>query len=239
MLSRIEAERQRRAEGEGGVLAPIVVQRRVADLDGAVGDSIEHLQAGDDFAGRERLDLEPVVGDVGHALAEIFTATVERIKRLRPACGVAPFDFRVRLRDRGRRHCARGKTDAGHFQEITTFHALPSPLLPMSSTRAAILLSPFASPMDWRFCLYLKLGLSNPYAEAFRKTERNEIPDCAQDGQTLPGNQEHTKGATPAARRNAGAKSGVGSEILHQSRKRPPVPKANPALQTDASDIIC
>src|SRR4029453_15501344 len=50
MRPRVETERQRGAEGESGILAPVVIERRVAHLDGAVRDGIEHLQAGDDFA---------------------------------------------------------------------------------------------------------------------------------------------------------------------------------------------
>jgi hypothetical protein len=33
------------------------------------------------------------------------------------------------LRDRGRSNCARGETNASHFQKFTTFHALPPPFL--------------------------------------------------------------------------------------------------------------
>src|SRR5262249_7211133 len=90
-----------------------------------------------------RLDLEFVVGEIGDALGEIFGAAVERIQRLRPARGMSPPNLRVRLCDRRRGHCARSETDARHFQKITTFHALPSPLLPKSSLSAAILIVAF------------------------------------------------------------------------------------------------
>src|SRR3979411_57888 len=53
MLASVEPERQRGAERERRVLAPIIVQRGVAHLDGAVRDRVEHLQAGYQFAGAE------------------------------------------------------------------------------------------------------------------------------------------------------------------------------------------
>jgi hypothetical protein len=76
VLARIEPERQRGAEGECRVLAPIVIKRGVAHLDRAVRHGVEHLQTGYDFAGSEGLDLETIVGDFGDAFAEIFAATV-------------------------------------------------------------------------------------------------------------------------------------------------------------------
>ena len=53
-LPRVQAERQRGAEGERRVLAEVVVERGVAHLDRAVLHGVEHLQAGDDLAGGER-----------------------------------------------------------------------------------------------------------------------------------------------------------------------------------------
>ena len=44
-MRRVHAERQRRAEHERVVLAEVVVERRVAALDGAVLHGVEHLQA--------------------------------------------------------------------------------------------------------------------------------------------------------------------------------------------------
>ena len=46
------------------VLAEVVVERGVAAFDGAVLDGVEHLETGNDFAGREGLDLEFVVASV-------------------------------------------------------------------------------------------------------------------------------------------------------------------------------
>ena len=122
MRARVETERQRCAEREGGVLAPVVIERGVAHFDGAVRDGVEHLQARHDFAGGERLDLELVVGEIGDALAEIFAAAVERVEGLRPACRHPPLYFRVRLCNRRRGYRSRGQTDAANLQEITTLH---------------------------------------------------------------------------------------------------------------------
>src|SRR2546429_3428177 len=125
MRERVEDERQRRAEGEGRGLAPVVIERGLAHLDGAVRHGVEHLQTGHDFTGGEGLDLEFVVGDFSDALGEIFAAAVQGIERLRPACRVSPLYLRVRLRNRRCCNRSRGETDAAHLQEITTFHLLP------------------------------------------------------------------------------------------------------------------
>ena len=63
LQARVRSERHRSAEQrEGRVLAEVVVRGGVAHLDGAVLHRIEDLQAGDDFARGEHLDLELVVG---------------------------------------------------------------------------------------------------------------------------------------------------------------------------------
>ena len=64
------AERHGRAEGEGRVLAEVVVGRGVAHLDGAVLHGVEHLQARHDLAGGEDADLELVVGQLADVLGE-------------------------------------------------------------------------------------------------------------------------------------------------------------------------
>ena len=80
MLPRIEPERQRRAECKRRILAPIIVQRGIADLDRAVCDGVKHLQARNKFTGGEWLNLETVVGDFSNALAEEFAAAVKGIE---------------------------------------------------------------------------------------------------------------------------------------------------------------
>ena len=98
-LPAVQAEWQRRAERQCRVLAPVVVERRVAHLDRAALDGVEDLKAGDDLAGREGLDLEPVAGDLGDALAEVLASAVERVERLRPARRKPPFDLGHGLRE--------------------------------------------------------------------------------------------------------------------------------------------
>ena len=120
-LPGVQSERQRRAVGERRILAPVVIERGVAHLDGAALHGVEHLQSRHDLAGGEHLDLEFVVGDLGDALGEIFAAAIERIERLRPACRQPPFQFRRRLGDRRRGNRRTGKADAGGFQKFTAF----------------------------------------------------------------------------------------------------------------------
>src|SRR6202034_47792 len=55
---RVGAERNTGAEGEGRILAEVIVRRGVSHLDGAVLHGIEYLQAGHDFARRKRLTLK-------------------------------------------------------------------------------------------------------------------------------------------------------------------------------------
>ena len=93
-LTGIQPERQRCSERESRVLAKVVVQCRIAHLDGPILDGIEHLQAGDNFACGESLNLEFVVGDLGHTFGEIFAAAIKGIERLWPTCGQPPFHFR-------------------------------------------------------------------------------------------------------------------------------------------------
>src|SRR5712692_797348 len=122
LLARIEPERQRGGEGEGRVLADIVVAGGVAHLDGAVLHRVEHLQPGHDLAGRKALDLELVVGDFGDAFSDVLDGAEQRIERFRPARRQAPPQFRRRLGD-GRGGDRGGpKPDPGGFQEFTTFH---------------------------------------------------------------------------------------------------------------------
>ena len=64
-LAGVEAEGQGGADGEGRVLAEIVIRAGMAHLDGAVADCVGDLRRADDFAGGERLDLELAVGALG------------------------------------------------------------------------------------------------------------------------------------------------------------------------------
>jgi hypothetical protein len=112
----VRAERDRRAEAEGRILAEIVVGRGVTDFDRAVLHGVDDRETRHDFAGGENLDLELVVGRLGDSLGHHLGRAVQRVQRLRPAAGHAPLDRRRRLRvcRRGDR-CARGRSKTGRL----------------------------------------------------------------------------------------------------------------------------
>jgi len=99
-LPAVEPKRQRGAEGHRRILAPIVVHRRVAHLDRAVLDGVEHLQAGNDLARCEGLNHETIVGEFGNTLAEVLASAKKRIQRLRPTRRKPPFELGHGLCDR-------------------------------------------------------------------------------------------------------------------------------------------
>ena len=117
LLARVEAERHRGVDRPGRILADVVVGDGVAHLDRAVRGRVERLQAGDDFAGREHLDLELVVGHLGDVLRHLFAAAIDGIERLREARRHAPLDLGRGLRNRRRGHCGgRRRACCRHFQ---------------------------------------------------------------------------------------------------------------------------
>ena len=125
LLARVQAERNGGSEGERRILAEIIIIRGVSALHGAVLHGIEDLQAADDLAGREQLDVELAAGGLRYALGEEFHSAVKRVQALRPAQGHAPGDGgRLRADDAGR--CARStgrQRKTSIFQKGTTFHA--------------------------------------------------------------------------------------------------------------------
>jgi hypothetical protein len=86
-------------------------------------DGVGGLQRGHDFAGREDLDLEFAVGQVGDHLGHDLGAAIDRVERLREARCQAPFHLGVGLRD-GRHGNRRGHRGAGSggLDELTTLH---------------------------------------------------------------------------------------------------------------------
>jgi len=116
LLAGVEAEGHRRAEAEGRILAPVIVERGLAHLDRAVLRGVERLQAGNDFTRRERLNLELVVGRLGDKLAERLGAAEQGVERLREARGHAPFHFRRALGDR--RHGDGGSCGGNRFHTV-------------------------------------------------------------------------------------------------------------------------
>src|SRR5712692_4464328 len=78
MLPRVEPERHCRTECKCRVLAPIIIERRIAHLDGAVRHGVEHLQTGHKFTGGKRLNLKAIVGDFGQlAVSRHFTSGID------------------------------------------------------------------------------------------------------------------------------------------------------------------
>jgi hypothetical protein len=132
LLPGVEAEGHGAVEGEGGILADIVVARGLAGLDGAVLHGVQHLQAGHDLARRERPDLELPIGRRGDALAHAIEGAEDRVQVLRIAGGEAPFDLGQGLGDgglgkaRGQR-CNRGGTRRRPTQKFPAFHGFVSP----------------------------------------------------------------------------------------------------------------
>src|SRR5262249_7347434 len=81
----VAAEADRGAEGEGRILAEIVVARRVTELDRAGLYRVEHLQTRDDLASGKGADLELAVGDLADALCNQLRAAEQRVEALAPA----------------------------------------------------------------------------------------------------------------------------------------------------------
>ena len=120
--TRIRPERYRRAECEGRILAEIIVRRSVTHLDGAILYGVEYLQAGDDFAGGEGLDLEFVIGGFADYLGHHLGAAMQRIERFRPAGCHAPFDLRHRLRNCRRGDGGASDAQACHLDKVSSLH---------------------------------------------------------------------------------------------------------------------
>ncbi len=119
--ARVHSERHGGGEHERVVLAEVVVERRVAGLDGAVLDGVEHLERGNDLAGGKDLDLELVVGQRGDALGDVLGAAVQRVERLGPAGRHPPLHLGHRLGDGGSRDSGRGGAEAGDADALEEF----------------------------------------------------------------------------------------------------------------------
>src|SRR5262249_13799141 len=78
-----------------------------------------------DFARSERLDLKFIVGDLGDPLSEILTSAVERIERLWPARGKAPFQLRRALGNCRRCYGRGSKSDTCRSEKVSSFHGDP------------------------------------------------------------------------------------------------------------------
>src|SRR6185369_97139 len=109
LQTRIEAEGNAGRKGEGRVLAPVVIKRGLAHLDGSVSHFVHHLQGREQLAAREWLNLELPVGSFGEILCDRFSAAIDRVEALWKARRHAPFELRHRLCNRGcgKRRCRR------------------------------------------------------------------------------------------------------------------------------------
>ena len=95
----------------------------MSHLDGAVLHGIEHLQARNDFAAGEGLDLELVVGGFGNELGHHLDGAPKRVERFRPARRQAPFDLRHRLRDGGGgQGSGARRANTGDLEKISSLH---------------------------------------------------------------------------------------------------------------------
>src|SRR5439155_11263746 len=117
-----------RTEGEGRILAEIIVAGSVTHLDGVVLNRLDDAGRRHDFAAGKSLDLELAVGHVADSLGESLSAAIERIERLRKTRGEAPFELRRRLGDGGggERCCSsRGKTSRSN--KFSAIHSMFPP----------------------------------------------------------------------------------------------------------------
>ena len=123
-LTAVHAKGNRGINAVCRILTEIIVGTGIADLDGIVLDRIMHACTGNQFARREKLDLELAAGHVGNALDEEFRRTVQGIQTLREARSHPPFDVGQRgiLGNRRCRHRTRCQTNTGFFQETASFH---------------------------------------------------------------------------------------------------------------------
>ena len=122
LLTGVEAEGDGTEQRPGRILADVIVGGRVADLDRAVLNGIEHLQGRDDLARGKDLNLEFVVGRLRHVLGEGFAGAIEGVERLGPACREPPSDLRHRLRDGRRRQRRGGHSGCANLEKFAAFH---------------------------------------------------------------------------------------------------------------------
>jgi hypothetical protein len=121
-LAGIERERHCRGGGEGRILADIVVGRRVSHLDRPRADGVSSLEGSDNFARRERLDLELALSRFGHELRQEVGATIDGVEGLREARGQAPADFGIGLGDGRLCNGTGSEAGASGCEKIAAFH---------------------------------------------------------------------------------------------------------------------
>ena len=92
--ARIETERHSGAEGEGRILAEIVVRRSLRHLDGALLHSVGGGERRHDLVRGKDLDLESPIGHFRDDLGEFRGGTVDGVEVLGKAGGQTPFQLR-------------------------------------------------------------------------------------------------------------------------------------------------
>src|SRR6202022_1317997 len=154
----VEPERHAGAEGEGRVLAEIVVRGGVTHFDRAALHRIGGLEPRDDLAGSENLDLKFVVGRFGNRLGEGFRSAEDGVERFRIARCEPPFEFGHGLRDCGLGNGRRRRTGRRRSEELSALHWRFSMRFLAMSLRASIgWVKPSQDPRE-------------PKAQEFRRT---------------------------------------------------------------------
>ena len=90
LLARIHTERERGRDCESGILAILVIERRLAGFDGPGLNGIEGLEPRHDIARRGHIDPETAVGDLPDFAGESLGTAVEEVEALREARRQAP-----------------------------------------------------------------------------------------------------------------------------------------------------
>ena len=128
LMTGIEAERQAAAEPEHRILLAVEEEWCVRAFDRTAGDCIERLAARGQLARRERLNLEPTVGQLGHVSADDLRTAVERIKGFGVAGGQAPLELGRGVGNRRScesRCCKHARSPRS--QEVSALHGYSSP----------------------------------------------------------------------------------------------------------------
>ena len=121
-LARVQAKRNRAADGEGFVLAEEVIRRGVRHFHRAALHTVDHPERGHQLTGRVGRNLELAAGHVADLLGEHFGRAENGVERLWKARRQPPTDVRLRVHD-GRCHTgSQHASQTGLSNKGTTFH---------------------------------------------------------------------------------------------------------------------
>ncbi len=123
-LPRGEAEGDDGEEGEGGVLADVVVGRGLTALHRPRLHRVEHLQPGHDLAGGEGADLEAVLGELRDAARHVLGRAEQDVEAAREGAGQAPADLGIRGLGEGGggKRSGGGGRDRGGAEDLASVH---------------------------------------------------------------------------------------------------------------------